>query len=188
MVVAGLSELPDDDLLAATSRQPEAFGVFYKRHAGAVLALLMRMTGNRESALDLTAETFAAALVASGRYRPGEAPARSWLFGIARNKHADLRRGNARADAARRKLGIPRLTFTDAELDRVDEILAAEASGYLEGMAELSTEERDAVTARVIDERGYAEVAAAAGTTEPTIRKRVSRGLAKLAKRTTGDT
>jgi hypothetical protein len=26
---------------------------------------------------------FAAALVASGRYRPGEAPARAWLFGTA---------------------------------------------------------------------------------------------------------
>lgn len=180
------SKLSDDDLLVAARRQPDAFGAFYERHARAVLAFLVGMTGDRDLALDLTAEVFAAALASVGRYRPGEAPAMSWVIGIAQKKVAETRRGRARAFAARRKLNMPRLAFTDADIERVEEILDAERTGYMGRMADLSADERHAVTARVIDERDYSDVAAAVGTSEATIRKRVSRGLAKLAHRETG--
>jgi RNA polymerase sigma factor (sigma-70 family) len=179
--VTDYSRFSDDELLAATREQPEAFGVFYERHVRVVLAYLARRGVDRETALDLASEVFAAALAAAGRYRPGEAPARAWLFGIARNKLAASRRRQGRADAARRKLGIPRLSFTDDALERVEELLDAEPAVYLNGMVELSAEERAAVTARVIEEREYLELARAAGTTEATVRQRVSRGLAKLA-------
>jgi RNA polymerase sigma factor (sigma-70 family) len=175
--------LTDDELLAATRDDPDAFGAFYERHAPRVLAFLARRCDDREQALDLTAEVFAAALVASGRYRPGEAPARAWLLGIADKQLAMARRRGGRADSARRRLGMPRLSFGDAALERVDEILDAAGSGYLDGLADLTPDEQAAVTARVLDERDYAEAAAAAGTSEATMRKRVSRGLAKLAQR-----
>ena len=183
------AKLTDDALLLATRRQPEAFGVFYERHAASMLRFLARATGSREAALDLTAEVFAAALTATHRYRPGEAPAKDWLFGITRNKLAAVRRDDARADAARRRLGIPRLEFADAALERIDEILDARGrgQGYLDGMGELTPDEHRAVSARVLEERDYAEIAAAAGTSETAIRKRVSRGLAKLAQRKDGD-
>jgi DNA-directed RNA polymerase specialized sigma24 family protein len=57
--------------------------------------------GSEEVAADLAGETFAAALLACGRYRAGEAPALAWLLGIARNKL----RGARDADASRSKLG-----------------------------------------------------------------------------------
>ena len=183
-LVTDFAALSDDELLAATREQPDAFGEFYERHARAVLAHLAHSCRDTELALDLTAEVFAAALAASGRYRPGEATARTWLFGIAKNKLAEVRRRRARADSARRRLGIPALSFADEAIERVEEALDAERAGYLNGMAGLSDEERTAVTARVIHERDYAELAAAAGTSEAAIRQRVSRGLAKLAQRT----
>jgi RNA polymerase sigma-70 factor (ECF subfamily) len=186
--VADFSKLSDDALLAATRQQPEAFGVFYERHARVVLAFLTRETGDPEAALDLTAEVFAAALASSARYRPGEAPARAWLFGIVRNTLAAVGRRRARADTARRKLGIPRLAFTDSALERVEEILDAERSGYLDRMDRITPAERAAIVGRVLDERDYADVAASAGTTESAIRQRVSRGLAKLAKQRRGET
>jgi RNA polymerase sigma factor (sigma-70 family) len=179
--------LTDDELLAATRDDPDAFGAFYERHARPVLAFLARRCEDREQALDLTAEVFAAALVASPRYRPGEAPARAWLLGIADNQLAMARRRGGRADAARRRLGMPRLSFGEEALARVEEILDAEGSNYLAGLAELNDDERSAVTARVIDERDYAELAATTGLTEATVRKRVSRGLAKLARRGGGE-
>lgn len=182
--MADFSKLSDDQLLGATADQPEAFGVFYERHVRAVLAYATRETGDTEAALDLTAEVFAAALVASRRYRPGEAPAKAWLFGIAHNQAVSLHRRRVRADAARRKLGIPQLSFTDAALERVEEVLDAEHDGALAGMRSLSAPEREAVTERVINERPYAELAAATGASETVVRQRVSRGLAKLAKRT----
>lgn len=178
-----LSNLSDDELLAATADQPEAFGVFYERHVRAVLGYLARGTSDRDVALDLTAEVFAAALTASGRYVPGQAPAAAWLLGIARNKLLASRRRHARSDKARRKLGIPRLSFTDAALERVEEIIDAERTNHFGALARLDADERDAITARVIEERDYGEIAAAAGVSPAAVRQRVSRGLAKLQRR-----
>ena len=125
---------------------------------------------------------FAAALLASRRYRPGEAPARAWLFGIARNKLAHRHRRAAGENSARRKLGMRRLTYSDEALERVEELLDAESERYTDGTAALPPAEREAVVGRVIDERDYDEIAAASGSTPAAVRKRVSRGLAKLAR------
>lgn len=185
-VVPRFTKLPDDELLLAARRQPEAFGVFYERHVADILAYHVHATGNYETALDLTAEVFAAALAAVDRYRPGEAPAKAWLLGIARNKLLEVRRGRARADAARRRLGIARIRFDDVAFERVEEIIDAQRLGYLDDIDVLTPDEQRAVIARVIEEKDYSEVAATTGVSEGTIRKRVSRGLARLARRKTG--
>jgi RNA polymerase sigma-70 factor (ECF subfamily) len=179
--VADYSPLTDDELLRLTSADPEAFGEFYSRHVRAVLRELRHRGLRTEEALDLTAEIFATALIASRRYRPGEARARAWLLGIARNKLAHRHRRAAGETRARRKLGMGRLTYSDEALERVDELLEADAAVYTNGAAALPPAERDAVVARVIEERDYDEIAAASGATAAAIRKRVSRGLAKLA-------
>lgn len=176
------SRLPDDELLRLTATEREAFGEFYDRHVRAVLAELRHRGLATEEALDLAAEVFAAALVASRRYRPGEAPARAWLLGIARNKLAHGRRRAATETAARRKLGMARLTYSDEALERVEELLEAESGRYTNGTASLPPAEREAVVARVIEQRGYDEIAAASGATPAAVRQRVSRGLAKLAR------
>jgi RNA polymerase sigma factor (sigma-70 family) len=179
--VADRLQMTDDELIVATRDDPEAFGVFYSRHVDFTIAFLARSTGDMETALDLTAEVFAAALAASGRYRPGEAPARAWLLGIARHKLADAHQRRGRERSARQRLGMPRREFSDAELERID-LSVDETDGYLAGMAELPPEQREAVAARVIEERDYAEIAADAGASQATIRQRVSRGLTRLAR------
>jgi RNA polymerase sigma factor (sigma-70 family) len=179
--VRDLLRMTDDELLVATRDDPEAFGVFYSRHVDFMIAFLKQSTGDMEAALDLTAEVFAAALVASRRYRPGEAPARAWLVGIARNKRADAHQRHGRERSVRQRLGMPHREFSDAEIERIE--LSAEASdGYAAGLAELPPAQREAIEARVIEERDYAEIAADAGTTQATVRQRVSRGLTRLAR------
>jgi RNA polymerase sigma-70 factor (ECF subfamily) len=180
--VGDYTQLPDDELLARTAHDREAFGEFYDRHVRAVLAELRHRGLATEDALDVTAEVFAAALLASRRYRPGEAPARAWLLGIARNKLAHRRRRAAVETAARRKLGMVRLTYSDEALERVEELLEAEDRRYTNGTTALPPAEREAVVARVIEERDYDEIAAASGATPAAVRQRVSRGLAKLAR------
>jgi len=180
--VEDYARLTDDELLARTANDSEAFGELYDRHVRAVLAELRRRGVATQDALDMTAEVFAAALVASRRYRPGEAPARAWLLGIARNKLAHRHRRAATETAARRKLGIPRLAFSDEALERVDELLDAQPRTYTNGTGALPPAEREAVVARVIEERAYDEIAASTGATPAAIRQRVSRGLAKLAR------
>jgi RNA polymerase sigma factor (sigma-70 family) len=180
-VVAEFTQARDDELLMATREHPEAFGVFYERHVGAVFSHVRRQGWNAEDALDLTAEVFAAALVSSTRYRPGEAPAQAWLFGIARNKLAKARRSNATEATARRKLGIPRLTFSDEALERVEQRIDAAPGVYARAVEALPPAEREAVIARVVDERDYSEIASAVSASPAAVRQRVKRGLAKLA-------
>src|SRR5579884_1720947 len=82
----GADPRTDGELLVATAIDPEAFGTFFRRHVRGVLAFFRRRGVSPDVALDLTAETFAAALEASPRYELRPEPARSWLYGIAWNK------------------------------------------------------------------------------------------------------
>jgi RNA polymerase sigma factor (sigma-70 family) len=179
--VEHLDRMSDSELLAITKTTPNAFGIFYSRHDQAVFAYLWRRTGDAETALDLTAEVFAAALAGIRRYDSERGPARGWLFGIANNKLAASRRHHALEQAARRKVGIPRLAFTDEMLERVEDMADAAETGYLRGLERLRPDERAAVEARVIDERDYADIAASSDTSEAAVRQRVSRGLTRLA-------
>lgn len=77
---------------------------------------------------------------------------------------------------------MARLTYSDEALERVEELLDAEPAIYTNGTAALPPAEREAVVARVIEERDYDEIAAASGATPAAVRQRVSRGLAKLAR------
>jgi RNA polymerase sigma-70 factor (ECF subfamily) len=108
----------DGELLVATVSDPEAFAVFYRRHVRGVLAFFRRRVSSAEVALDLAAETFAAALESSARYQPRPEPARGWLYGIAWNKlHEAQRRGRAE-DSARRALGMAPIRLSDEGIER----------------------------------------------------------------------
>lgn len=176
----GLTHLDDDELIVRSPDDREAFGVFYDRHVAAMLRYLRRQGLSREDAVDLTAEVFAAALAASHRYRPDRAPSGAWLFGIARKKLAKTRRRGVVERVARAKLGIARISFSDEALDRVEERLDAARRINVNQLDLLSSAERGAIQARVIDGRSYGEIAADEGTTSAAIRQRVHRGLAKL--------
>ena len=175
------SEAPDAELLRLTRRDPEAFAAFYRRHVGAILAYARRRTGSPDLALDLTAEVFAAALEASGRYRAGPEGAAPWLYGIARNKLADSVRRGQIEDRARRRLGMQPIEPSDAGLALVEEAAAA-------WLDELPLDQRDALRERVLEERDYEEIAQRLRCSPQVVRKRVSRGLAALRARVEGET
>jgi RNA polymerase sigma factor (sigma-70 family) len=171
--------LSDDQLLRASRRQPEAFAAFYRRHERRMLAFFLVRAGDAEVAADLAAETFAAALTSVGRFRPRPEPATAWLFGIARNTLAMSRRSGRVEDRARRRLGMDRLELTDEVIESI-EAMAGEAEGLVE---ELPPAQREAVRARVVDERDYGEIASDLRCSEAVVRKRVSRGLATVRQR-----
>ncbi|MGO9820206.1 MAG: RNA polymerase sigma factor [Solirubrobacteraceae bacterium] len=152
-------------------------GVFYRRHVRGVLAFFRRRVDGPELAFDLMAETFAAALEAAPRYEPRPEPARGWLYGIAWNKLHEARRRGCAEDSARRALGMSRIVLSDEALDQIEAVAGAEASQLLDS---LPADQRDAVRARVLDGRGYGEIAAELQCSELVVRKRVSRGVRAL--------
>jgi RNA polymerase sigma-70 factor (ECF subfamily) len=170
----GADPRTDGELLVATATDPQAFGTFYRRHVRGVLAFFRRRGASPEVALDLTAETFAAALEGSARYEPRPEPARNWLYGIAWNKlHEAQRRGHAE-DTARRTLGMAPIVLTDEGIERIEALAGAPALELLEA---LPVAQRDAVRARVVEGRGYGEIATELQCSPSVVRQRVSRGL-----------
>ena len=170
----GFDRWTDGELLVATATDPEAFAVFYRRHVRGVLGFFRRRVASAEVALDLTAETFAAALEGSGRYQPRPEPARSWLYGIAWNKlHEAQRRGRAE-DGTRRELGMAPIVLSDEGIERIEALASGPALDLLE---RLPDDQRAAVRARVIEGRHYPEIAAELKCSPSVVRKRVSRGV-----------
>lgn len=173
-----LISFTDEELLLANT--PEAFGEFYDRHAKPLAGFFARRTGDPEVAADLTAETFASAIVAQRRFDATRAPATAWLFVIAMRRLADYQRRGKVDRRVRRSLEIERRPVSAEDADLIRLLSDVTVSDLL---SDLPVEQRDAVAAHVVDDRGYADLAAAGRTSEEVVRQRVSRGLATLRRR-----
>jgi RNA polymerase sigma factor (sigma-70 family) len=166
----------DAELLAARDESGEAFACFYRRHVDAVLRTFARQGLSAAEAADLTAETFAAALLSRHRYRPEAGPARAWLLGIAKHKHADSVRRRVRDRRTQDRLVWEPIELTERDLADYDGLA-------VEALAELPEGQRAAVHSRVVEGEAYASIARRLGLTETAARRRVSRGLAVLRAR-----
>lgn len=177
---------PDDDALlrAAATGDDDAFAVFYRRHLPGVTRFFLRRTGRPELAFDLTAETFAAVVVALPAFDADRGPATAWLYGIALNKlRESLRRGRVE-DRARRELGFDPVVFEDAGFARVEERAShADEAALHAALDGLPDDQREAVLARVVDERPYEEIARELRCSPSVVRQRVHRGLRRLRTR-----
>jgi RNA polymerase sigma factor (sigma-70 family) len=169
----------DAELLAG--QDADSFAEFYRRHSRRLAGWLVRATGDPEVAADLTAETFAAALVARRRYDPDRGAPATWLYGIAANKLNDWRRRGYAEERARRRLGMERIALTEEDVLELER-LGGEVT-LVDLLEELPGDQREALRARLLDERDYIEIAGAAGVSEAAVRKRVSRGVAGLRSR-----
>jgi RNA polymerase sigma factor (sigma-70 family) len=167
----------DADLLLAARTCSEPFGVFYERHFAPVLAFFRRRVHGPEEAFDLAAETFAAALASVPRFQPGPEPPQAWLFAIARHTLSEALRGSRIQDEARRALAMQPIQLDDEAIEIIEATASAPVIALLETLA---PQQREAIEAHHLDERGYAEIASELGCSESVVRKRVSRGLAAL--------
>jgi RNA polymerase sigma-70 factor (ECF subfamily) len=177
-----MATVSDDELLSTfAAGDAEAFGAFYRRHLPAVLGFFLRRTADPELTADLTAEVFAAALLAAERYRPGERPALAWLYGIAAHKLADSRRRGRVESEARQRLALEPLAVDDEGLRQLEQLADPGAAEL--ALADLPPGLRDAVVARVLEERSYSEIASQLQCSEMVVRQRVSRGLSAMRTR-----
>jgi RNA polymerase sigma factor (sigma-70 family) len=164
--------------------EPERFADLYVEYHQVVLAYFASRTLDPETAFDLMAETFAQAFTDIPQLRATtEEQGRAWLWAIARNQ---LFRWRERGRVERRcmqQLGIDRPEMSAIEFERTEELADLDRiRGEVEGALEqLGIEQREAVRLRVVDERGYSDIAARLGVSEQVVRARVSRGLRALA-------
>lgn len=181
MDMGPLRSAPDAELLKRTRDDAEAFAVFYERWEGPILAWLQRRVKDPELAVDLCGEVFASALGAADRFiGAGSGSAAAWLFTIARNTLlTSIRRGRVEEQARRRLETWEPVLLHEIDLDA---IVALESDGpaLMAALEQLPDRQREAVRARVLDERPYEEIAEQLACSEMVVRKTVSRGLKAL--------
>jgi RNA polymerase sigma-70 factor, ECF subfamily len=179
VVLISLDTRTDADLLRAGDA--DSFAAFYRRHARSVAGYLARRSGDPELAADLTAETFATALRARGRFADRGGDASAWLFRIAHNKLVDsVRRGRAE-DRAQRLLGMQRVVPDAVDLDAIARL--GDDGAVVSLVEELPADQRRAVVAKIVEDRSYPEIARELEVSEAVVRKRVSRGVSALRAR-----
>lgn len=173
--------MTDGELLNRTrAGDREAFGVLYERRHELVLAFLLKRTRDPEAAMDLMAETFAAALLALAEHPPViNGTAAPWLLTIARNALIDSYRRGVVESAARRQLALEPMELTDSDVESVLH-LAAETDLLVRLADELPAEQFEALRARVLEGRAYEEIAQRLVCSPAVVRKRVSRAIATL--------
>ena len=170
----------DRELLVACRAGDGGFDEFYRRHCKAVLAFHGARVREPELAADLTAETFAVALIAArdpARQLPDTPVA--WLFTLAHHKFIDSYRRGRVEDDARRPLAFERMEVTDDAAERlVDAIAATDVVAHLS--LRLPPDQVQALRARIIDDREYSDIAHELQCSEALVRVRVSRALNTL--------
>src|SRR6266571_7125327 len=135
--------MPRRRRIAAVKTNAE-FAEAAERHLDDVLAFLVYLTGDRNVAEDLTAETFARALERWRRYDPRRGSARTWLCQLARATALDFFRAEERR---RRREGRYALDIQEAEQPAFGEGLSPELE---RGLSRLSAAEREVVALRVV--------------------------------------
>jgi len=169
----------DADLLRAAGTEPEAFSALYSRHVKSVHGWLARRI--EWAASDLTAETFARAWLARGRFRDDrDGSALPWLLGIAANLLADAARRDRIDTRARRRLGLPLDLAAEDGYTEVEQRLSPRVA-LRRHLELLAPHERDALELRIVEELSYEEVAERLDIRPAAARLRVSRALRRLA-------
>jgi RNA polymerase sigma-70 factor (ECF subfamily) len=156
-----------------------------KTHTRRVYATCYRFTGSDGAAQDLTQEVFLRVFRTLRSFRVGEGSFTVWLTRLTRNLLIDHYRRN-RLERASESLEdqLPLLEEQSAAGARTDGLLAGrEASELLqEALQKLSPELRETVILRDIEEMEYREIAQALNVPEGTVKSRLNRGRAELAK------
>lgn len=169
----------------AARENPARFADVYVEYHELVLRYFARRTLDPETAFDLMAETFAELFAHIDEFRGStEEQGRAWMWTVARHQ---LYRWRERGVVERRsleRLGIPIATLGPAEYERIEDLadLQRVRPQLVNALDRLGSEQRTALTLRVVEHRGYDEIARECGASEEVVRARVSRGLRQLAK------
>jgi RNA polymerase sigma-70 factor, ECF subfamily len=172
----------DAELLIASRDDPRAFRELYDRWADRLLAYFYRRVLDAEVAGDLLAETFAVAFERRRKFKDVGRPGAAWLYGIAAKELSHWYRRQDVERRAIRRLAIEVPALDDESLARIEALadMDSHRTALAAALDRIGPGEREAVQLRVVEELGYADIAAALDCSEAAARTRVHRGLARL--------
>jgi len=173
-------ETSDADLhQAALQGSGDAMGALYRRHGGLVYRFTLRMSQDATIAEEVTQEVFLALLSQLDRFDPNRAALSTWLCAIARRqlwKHLGRDDRNAATEDDAREAE----SLDDSPMTL---LLRQEAVATMwRGLDELPLPLREVIVLCELEEMSYEETAAVLGVPLGTIRSRLHRAKARLAR------
>lgn len=169
--------------LVISASDPQAFVAVHDSYASALLRFFSLKVDDPQTAADLTADTMATVYEKRSTFRgTTEAEASAWIWRIAHNKLARFWRQRAVDRSAMQRIGLVRRVITDVDLERIDELLWAEANRGAIGaaMSDLPVDQQAVIRLRYVDELPDHDIAQRLAISPEVVRARASRGLRRL--------
>jgi RNA polymerase sigma-70 factor (ECF subfamily) len=193
--VQGKSPRPeiDDSVLMGriVARDAEALRMLYERHAPTLLALSLRIAGERTEAEQILLDVFWETWDRAERYDASRSAPLTYLTLLTRSRALDARRRRKSAQASDSNSGVraTRLSIDDAsdgsaKSAPLNHLLANEqAKSLRDALLSLEDDERSLIEACFFD--GFTHVELAARLRQPlgTVKTRIRRGLTRLRSR-----
>src|SRR4051795_12613788 len=175
------SHLVEQCLAGEQSAWEELIQTYSRR----VYAICYRFTNSDNQSQDLTQEVFLRVFRTLGSFRAGEGSFTVWLTRLTRNLLVDHYRRTKQdrvTETIDDKLGI--LEEKTGQYSRTEGLLAGREAGELlrAALQKLSPELREAVILRDLEELEYREIAKVLNVPEGTVKSRLNRGRAELAR------
>ena len=157
-----------------------ALAPLYRRHRAPIYRFALLWSGQAPVAADVTQDVFVHLMTHAGDFDPGRGALLAWLLGIARN-FVRRRTGfesshGEREDDAVEHVPAPTLSADEALIARQD------LEALRRAVTALPPHYRDVLVLVELAERSYAEAAAICGCELNTVRSRLSRARALLAR------
>ena len=154
-----------------------ALHALYARAHRPVFTLLLRISGNRETAEELTVDVFHDAWRRASDYDPANGTVLGWIMNQARSRAIDRLRFEQRKKRVDPHAGEAALETADAT-DLIE--LRQQGEALRGALALLTPQEREAIEQAFFSELTYAEVAARLAQPLGTVKTRIRSGLHKL--------
>jgi RNA polymerase sigma-70 factor (ECF subfamily) len=163
-----------------------ALHALYERAHRVVFTLIMRITGNRETAEELTVDVFYDVWRRASRYDAGNGSVLGWILNQARSRAIDRLRFEQRKkrvdphasdSAVALESGVPAIETTDCHAALA---FKEQSRALRSALTALTPGEREAIEAAFFSELTHTEVAARLNQPIGTVKTRIRSGLHKL--------
>jgi len=176
-------QLDSDDLRALARGEQQALARLYDRHAPILLALGIRLLGERREAEDIVHDCFVEAWRHAGEYDPTRASVKTWLVLRMRSRCLDRLRsaGHTRRESL---TGREEATLNQAssggDITASRENYRVDAHRLMSVLADLPHDQREVIILGFFDGLSSSEIAAALGIPIGTVKSRVRSAMVRL--------